>query len=97
MAKEEGKPGKQALAVALSMARRSKVKKMAQGGQLPASENYLAENDSYPDPEDREFDMLDPNQPSLMADGGEVEDEEEPKMKRMKLMHKIFSSMRDND
>lgn len=127
-----------AMAIALSMARRSKAKKMAkggkvmssdmhmspissdegvkaimkkrmmmaQGGQLPEDMDYLALNDSYPDPEDREFDMLDPNQPDLMFDGGEVEEVEqdsdtgmmsEMKMKRKKMLDSIFASMSKDD
>lgn len=34
-------------------------KKMAQGGYLPEDMNYLAENDSYPDVDNMETDMLD--------------------------------------
>lgn len=47
-------------------------RRMAAGGQLPESENYLAENDSYPDPDFKELDMLDPDEPEMMADGGQV-------------------------
>lgn len=50
--------------------------KMAQGGQVPPSLDYLALNDSYPDPDLVEYDSLDPHQPDYMADGGMVEDDE---------------------
>lgn len=47
-------------------------RRMAAGGQLPESEDYLAENNSYPDPDFKELDMLDPDEAEMMADGGQV-------------------------
>lgn len=72
-----------------------KRKNMAQGGQVPSKLDYLDEDQSYPDPDLYEFDSLDPHQPDYMAEGGMVE--EDPKMKRKKMMHNIFSSMNDDE
>lgn len=57
---------------------KKKAKKMAQGGQLPESEDYLAENDSYDDPDFKELDMLDPDEAQMMADGGQVDPKPTP-------------------
>lgn len=62
-------------------------KKMAQGGELPEDMDYLAENDSYPDEEYREFDSLDPEQIDFMADGGEVDKRQEAQESMRKAFH----------
>ena len=45
---------------------------MAQGGEIEPELDYLDEDQSYPDPEHKEFDMLDPHEAKMMAEGGMV-------------------------
>ena len=47
-------------------------KRMDRGGQLPEDQDYLREWASYPDPDDKELETLDPDSEQMMADGGEV-------------------------
>lgn len=77
-------------------------KKMAQGEELEPSENYLALNNSYPDTDEVEFDMLDP-EVKHMAEGSVVDPDKwkefQKGMKESHLAHggklkKIFSRMK---
>lgn len=54
------------------MVKKIMAKRMDRGGQLPEDQDYLKEWASYPDPDDKELETLDPDSEQMMADGGEV-------------------------